>query len=90
MLRIIPLPARDGDAVMRVEGEIREAWVQVLEEECTRRIAGGSAQPVALDLQHVTYVDAAGRALLRGLTTMGIQLRNCPPLIAAQLEDTAP
>lgn len=89
MLRIVPLPGRRGQSVFRVEGELKDAWVPLLQEECDRWRAGSRGQ-LALDLKDVTYVDAAGRSLLRGLRNTGVRLINCPPLIEALLEDSAP
>jgi len=89
MLRIVPLPGRQGGAVLHVEGELRDAWVPLLQEECHRALAGGGGQ-LALDLEDVSYVDKAGRSLLRGLRKTGVRLINCPPLIEALLEDSAP
>jgi anti-anti-sigma regulatory factor len=89
MLRIVPLPGSQVGAGLRVEGELRDAWVPLLQEECDRSLAGSDGQ-LALDLKDVTYVDMAGRSLLRSLRNTGVRLLNCPPLIEALLEDSAP
>jgi ABC-type transporter Mla MlaB component len=90
MLRIIPVPAPEGRATLRVEGELRAEWVEVLAGETRRCLGDGRIQQVALDLEHLTYVDAAGRTLLRRLTTMGIRLVRCPPLLDALLSEEPP
>jgi anti-anti-sigma regulatory factor len=88
MLRIVPLSSGDGALLLRVEGRLQDAWVPLLHEECDRSLAAGAR--LALDLQHLRYVDVAGRLVLRRLRGLGVPLLNCPPLIEALLEDSAP
>jgi len=90
MLRIVPLPRKSGRSVLQVEGELRDAWVPLLQEECDRISPAEAAPELALDVKDVTYVDVAGRTLLRSLRARGVRLMNCPPLIEALLEDTTP
>jgi len=75
---------------IRVEGEVRAEWVAILARECDRWLEDVRVQAIELDLEHLTYADAPGRALLRRLKTMGIRLVNCPPLIEALLLDETP
>jgi anti-anti-sigma regulatory factor len=84
MLRIVPLPASDGKVALRLDGELAGQWVQVLVEECERRVDGEG--DLVLDLANLAYADQAGRGVLRRLASRGVTLASCPPMIAALLE----
>jgi ABC-type transporter Mla MlaB component len=56
---------------LRLEGEINGRWVEELRNECYRTLRAETEgeRAVALNLCHVSSIDAAGLELLRQLTT---------------------
>ena len=59
----------------QVEGRLAGPWVREL-HECWRSTLAGRRRPaVCVDLAGVTFVDAAGKALLAQLHRAGAQLR---------------
>ena len=73
--------------VLKLEGELRGPWVEVLREAFRQRHQ--PSRPVRLDLSSVTYVDTAGVLLLRDLIHEGIEVASCSRFIAEllRLED---
>jgi len=69
----------DGSILLRVNGRIDRAYVEVLEEliENERKGKGG----LALDLTEVTVVSLEAVTALTVAETNGIELRNCPAYI---------
>src|SRR5215831_3243837 len=60
---------------MRLElvGTIAGAWVGVL-ERCWREVVASHPPSVLVDLAEVTFVDQAGKALLKGMWKQGAEL----------------
>ena len=84
MLKIVvETDRRDGDAVLRLEGQIIGPSVYELYRASDRLIGGGA---LALDLSHVSFVERRGVELLRVLDRHGVQLLHCTPFIAEQLK----
>lgn len=71
MLRI---SVHDDPAALtfQLEGRLAGPWVQVL-EECWQSSPRG-VKSLRLDLTGVTYIDAAGKACLRGMHREGAEL----------------
>jgi anti-anti-sigma regulatory factor len=59
----------------QVEGRLAGPWVRELHDCWRSTLAGQSRPAVCVDLAGVTFVDAAGRALLAQLHRAGAQLR---------------
>jgi hypothetical protein len=82
MLRI----SRQNDCLI-VEGRVAGPWVAEL-----RKAAGAdrdAAAPTSLDLSGVSYVDAAGAALLRTLAAEGLVVRSSSAFISETLKGVA-
>ncbi len=59
---------------MRLEGDLAGPWVAELERCWHSTLAGSEKRGVRVELDRVSYVDAAGRALLREMDSAGTQL----------------
>ena len=68
MLRISVTTA-EGTAV-RLEGRLVGPWVDEL-DTCWRRLRVAAERPIRIDLDGVTFVDAAGKAALRKMHADG-------------------
>ena len=73
-----------GQLLLKLEGQLRQPWISELERAC------GTSETVRLDLASVTYVDAAGLAVLHDLMKRGFEIVASSPFVAAllQLENT--
>ncbi len=82
MLRITRT-IENGSVLLKLEGKLLAAWVpEVLEQ-----IPGGSRlrSRLNLDLSQVSFADAAGEALLRGLISRGANLSGCSSYLSELL-----
>ena len=68
---------------LRMEGEITGPWVDETDRVCASAIAAGGR--LRIDLAQVTFVDRAGIELLSKLRRDNAVLKNCSPLLKAQL-----
>jgi hypothetical protein len=68
-----------GCRTLRLEGKLAGPWVAVMRDCWERQLGRPAGQPIQLDLRAVTYVDAAGRALLREMSGPNAQFiaRDC-------------
>jgi ABC-type transporter Mla MlaB component len=83
MLRITRHP--DGAAtLLRLEGVLREGWLDEVSAQ-VQLARAGAASRLKLDLTDVTFVDAAGAALLRDLMGEHAQIVGCSGFVAASL-----
>jgi hypothetical protein len=69
MLRIETHTANGRSDGFRLDGQIAGPWVDELRVACADAIRRGSV-PLRLDLRGVTFIDAAGLALLRDLSDL--------------------
>jgi ABC-type transporter Mla MlaB component len=81
MLRI----SRQNDCLI-VEGRVAGPWVAELQKAAEDRSA---TAPTSLDLSGVSYVDAAGAALLRTLAAEGLVIRSSSAFISETLKGVA-
>ena len=88
MLRISRAADQTDAIVLRLEGQVVGPWVGELKQayEDSRRDLNGS-RPLILDLQGVSFLDAAAVALLRQLVTGGASLTNYSVFLAEQLKE---
>lgn len=89
MLRIDRQSDAGQSLALILQGELTGAWVALLQEVCERHLRSIPADQLQLDLGGVGYVNRAGRRLLLQLRELGVELRQCPPLIEAQLGEDA-
>ena len=78
MLRLRTL-SRSGETVLVLEGRLAGAWLDELAGYWTRLRAAKPDGPISVDLEGVTFVSAAGKALLARLHADGALLtaRGC-------------
>lgn len=72
MLRITNQNEKD-QVVLRLEGKLAGPWVEVL-RDCWKEKSSPGVQAIQVDLAGVTFVDNAGRALLREMSASNAQL----------------
>jgi len=89
MLRITTHSTADALA-FQLEGRLVGPWVTEL-RDCWRRTTSVGKRAVHIDLRAVTYVDAAGEALLADLYRQGADLFACDcqmKAVVAEIENT--
>jgi ABC-type transporter Mla MlaB component len=83
MLRITTLSQTSEEVVLRVEGWVAEAAVELLEEEGRRWLQQG--RRLILDLEGVQFADEAGLELLQHWQREGIALHGGSRFVQALL-----
>ena len=83
VLRITTVPGAAGRQELRVEGRLVGPWVDEL-----RRVTASPGAPdrLRIDLSAVTFADAAGVALVRGLVASGAELVAVSPVLEPLLD----
>ncbi len=84
MLKIERHDANDGTLSLRLEGEIRGAWVEELRRVAESALESGAA--VSLDLSDVSFVDLRGVALLNRFADRYVALVNCSAFVTELLK----
>jgi anti-anti-sigma factor len=86
MLRVFRETSIDRAVVLRLEGQVSGRWVDELRRACNQvlQLDGGAGNRLVLDLAEVSFIDAAGVELFRGLSSRQVALSNCS-LFAAEL-----
>jgi ABC-type transporter Mla MlaB component len=96
MLRITVVDLSESAVVLRVEGRITGSWVEELRRTCAAHAFAAYAfvghtfpdeVQLSLELSDVSFVDAAGIALLKELRSGGADLIRPTPFIAERLKD---
>lgn len=82
MLRITQTIVDRSVLLCRVEGKLLRPYLGELRVACQKRPVGAT---VRLDLTSVSYVDAAGEALLRELLQSGVTIASCSGYVAELL-----
>jgi ABC-type transporter Mla MlaB component len=88
MLRITSVHDFRGPG-LKLEGKLLEPWIDELRTACAAELAKQAARP-RLDLTAVSFVDAAGAALLEELRRTGFDLAECSGYVAAILRSEKP
>ncbi len=83
MLRITHVHDHESISTLRLEGKLVGPWVGEFARLCDELSCPPNA--LRLDLSAVTFVDAAGLALLRDLLRRGVTLAACSRLVAELL-----
>jgi hypothetical protein len=91
MLRISKLADHEGQAVLRLDGEVVGPWVDELARICAEATSRDHAQApgLILDLTGVSFLDAKAIALLRGLVTGHVSVTNYSVFIGEQLKEVS-
>jgi len=72
----------------RLDGSLTGPWVRELKIMFESRL--GDSGAIQIDCGGVTFVDAAGVALMQRLQSQGVRLVNCSPFIKMQLAQNGP
>jgi hypothetical protein len=93
MLKISDLTHTDSRAgiTFKLEGQVIGQWVDELRRVCEEALAGngGVGHRLVLDLDGLSFLDAAGIALFRELAARNVSLTNCSVFIAEQLKEVS-
>ena len=93
MLKISNLTHTDSRAgyTFKVEGQVIGRWVDELRRVCEEALAGNSSlgHRLVLDLDGLSFLDAAGIALFRELAARNVSFTNCSVFIAEQLKEVS-
>jgi anti-anti-sigma regulatory factor len=89
MLRITEVADGNGGTLLKLEGKLREPWVEELARAARRPRPEGSG-PIRLDLSSVTFVDEAGVRLLRALLAQGVEIAATSGFVEAMLRREGP
>ena len=84
-MRIFQSNDVDGSVVLRLEGKMRDQWVDEL-RHLTSEILQKPANRLVLDLAEVTFIDTHGLALLHELLSRHVRLNNCSLVVSHQLK----
>ena len=80
MLRITVVDLSASAVTLRVEGRIAGPWVEELRTTCNVH-AGRDLVPLCLELEDVSFADAAGVAALKELRDRGVGLSHLSPFL---------
>lgn len=90
MLRVTNVARGDGQPTrLRLEGRLSGPWVDELRRVCSGLLDGDGGGGLELELSEVSFVDAAGMALLRSLARSGVEFTNLSAFVAEQLKEVA-
>ena len=91
MRRISKLSDREGQTVLRLDGEVVGPWVDELERICAEATSPDHAKAprMILDLAGVSFLDGKAIALLRGLVTGHVSVTNYSVFIGEQLKEVS-
>ncbi len=87
MLRINCRSDEGRSRILELEGRLSGPWVDELDRVVSAARSGGEG--VTLDLSGLTFADARGVAVLRGLAETGIRMRGCSLFLAELLDGAA-
>jgi ABC-type transporter Mla MlaB component len=62
---------------LQLEGKLAGPWVAILRDCWERQLAHSGGQAINVDLRAVTFVDAAGKALLAEMSRQNAQFYAC-------------
>jgi anti-anti-sigma regulatory factor len=84
VLKITKVAEDDLVQSWKLEGKLREPWLEELAAVCAH--PSPRERTLVLDLSAVSYVDAAGARLLQGLRAEGVTLSGCSQFIGELLD----
>jgi len=85
ILRISVAKSSSRNEILRLEGHLGGPWVDELYHSCRGVMAAGKR--LTLDLAGVSFIGRDGIKLLRKLQQAGVEIVNCSPFVALQLEE---
>ena len=87
MLRITQRTDANGLAVVVLEGRLAGAWVDELARCWATLVTTKDACSISVDLDAVTFIDAAGKSVLRTMHESGAALRASGLMTRAVVEE---
>jgi anti-anti-sigma regulatory factor len=87
MLRITSRTGADGLTVIVLEGRLAGPWAEELARCWATLAAAQDARRVSVALDAVTFIDAAGRSVLRTMHENGAALTASGPMTRAIVEE---
>lgn len=84
MLMITCTETGDSIRTLRLEGKLLEPWTGELRAACAG--PGLPLSRIRLDLSRVSYLDAAGVQLVKGLIEQGVTVTACSGFVAEILD----
>jgi ABC-type transporter Mla MlaB component len=73
---------------LTLEGQITGRWLEELQRECDRAVMDAAPERrVVLDVAGVSWIDAAGVALVRDLLERRVAVANCSLYLTELLKD---
>jgi hypothetical protein len=84
MLMITCFEGSDLTLTLKLEGKLREPWIEAL--QTARETSGVPPDRVRLDLCALTFVDAEGARFLTGLISAGARVVACSGFVAEVLQ----
>lgn len=88
MLKISDAGTTGPAVTLRLDGQVRGRWVEILRRSCDVALRSGAR--LTLDLEHVSFADPDGIAFLRGVSHRRVRLANPSPFIAEQIKRAGP
>ena len=85
ILKISIVKSSSRNEVLRLEGHLGGPWVDELWHSCLGVMAAG--KQVTLDLAGVSFVSRDGVRLLKKLQQDEVEVANCSPFVALQLQE---
>ena len=93
MLKVTRIVSRNGHNgyVLKVEGQGTGRSVDELRRVCRELLEqnGAAAHPLVLDLEGLSYLDAAGVTLFGELSARNVSFTNCSAFITELLKEVA-
>ena len=83
MLKISMIESTEEMVNIRIDGQISGEGVKLLQKTCKAHLE--KSLRLSVDLQHVSFVDRDGIAMLRKLTECKVEFLNASPFIAEQI-----
>jgi len=87
MLRITQRTDANGRAIVVLEGRLAGPWADELARCWATLLTTHDAGPITVELDAVTFIDAAGKSVLRTMHESGAALTACGPMTRAILEE---
>jgi anti-anti-sigma regulatory factor len=84
MLMITCIESSDAGRLLKLEGKLREPWLDELRSACVA--TGTPPTGLRLDLTALTFIDEAGAQFLDSLIRQGATVIACSPFVAEMLD----
>ena len=84
MLRIWENQITTGATMLKIDGQVRGAWVREVQATCDAVLARGAR--LTLDMSDMNFADRAAVLLFHNLLCRNVELINCSPFLLEQLK----